>query len=125
MLTKEQIETLSAWEENFETAIRAKWALNPGTTALTTMVNIWNEATGNERKLNPSCGNCIFRLLEEMGQMYFDSKKALEAEAAMRAKLAEAAGKKTKKVELSEEPANPSKKVAVSTQREKKKRERK
>lgn len=117
-LTKEQLEILSQWETNFDTAIRAEWALNPGTSAMETINNIWNAATGEGRRLNPGCSTCIFNLLMDMGQLYFDSKLELEAKAV--------ATGKAKVVEVSDKPAKPVKKVTVSTQqREKKKKERK
>ena len=113
-LTDEQLEILSAWEQNFDTAIRAKWALNPGSTALETINNIWNAATGEGRRLNPGCSTCIFNLLKDAGQLYFQEKQA---------RLDAANDKKA--VELSEKEAKPVKKVAISTQqREKKKKER-
>lgn len=109
LLTDEQLETLSTWKDNFYTAVRAQWAMNPGTTAMQTIVNIYNTATGGNRRLNPGCADCIFNLLKDAGKLYFD-----EIQARIDAK------NDKKAVELSEKEAKPVKKVTVKTKAKKK-----
>ena len=103
-LTDEQFTTLSTWEENFDTAVRAKWALNPGASALQVIVNVWNEATGEGRRLNVGCADCIFTLLKDAGSLYFQEKQR---------RINEANDKKA--VELSTKKAKTVKKVAIRT----------
>ena len=107
-LTDEQFTTLSTWEENFETAVRAQWALNPGTAALEVIVGIWNEVTGEGRRLNTGCANCIFSLLKDVGALFFQEKQR---------RIDEANDKKA--VELSSKKAKPVKKVAIRTKEKK------
>ena len=108
ILNDEQLNILSNWEQNFETAVRAQWCLNPGTTALQTIVSIWNAATGEGRRLNPGCSTCVFNLLKDAGRLYFDEKQ----------KRIDAANDK-KAVALSEQKAKPVKKVAIKTKAKK------
>jgi len=69
--TKEQIETLSAWEENFRTAVRARWARNPGRTALRMIYDIYTAATGDRRRFSDNCSQCILSLLHDCGEIYY------------------------------------------------------
>lgn len=78
-LTKEQIETLSKWERQFDTATRANWASNPGREALTIIHKIYTEATGDTSlRLNTTCSHCILQLLRAAGKLYFESRSAKE-----------------------------------------------
>ena len=70
--TKEQLKTLSAWEENFRTAVKAKWARNPGRTALRVIYDIFTQATGDRRRFSDNCSTCILNLLTDCGKLYFE-----------------------------------------------------
>ena len=70
--TKEQLKTLAAWEENFRTAVKAKWARNPGRTALRTIYDIYTAATGDRRRFSDNCSTCILNLLTDCGKLYFE-----------------------------------------------------
>ena len=70
--TKEQLKILSAWEENFQTAVKAKWARNPGRTALRVIYDIFTQATGDRRRFSDNCSNCILNLLSDCGKLYFE-----------------------------------------------------
>jgi len=70
--TKEQLKILSAWEENFRTAVKAKWARNPGRTALRVIYDIFTQATGDGRRFSDNCSNCILNLLTDCGRLYFE-----------------------------------------------------
>lgn len=70
--SKEQLKTLSAWEENFRTAVKAKWARNPGRTALRVIYDIFTQATGDRRRFSDNCSTCILNLLTDCGKLYFE-----------------------------------------------------
>ena len=70
--TKEQLTILSAWEENFRTAVKAKWARNPGRTALRVIYDIFTQATGDRRRFSDNCSTCILNLLTDCGKLYFE-----------------------------------------------------
>ena len=80
--TKEQIETLSAWEENFRTAVRAKWARNPGRAALRTIFDIFTSATGDRRRFSDNCSDCVLRLLRDCGELYYRDVEEMARKAA-------------------------------------------
>ena len=102
--TEEQLQTLSAWEDNFRTAVMAQWARNPGTSGLRVIWTIYTTATGDQRRFNDNCNSCILHLLQDCGKIYFADKEELAARKAA-----------AKAVEVSQEPAEPVKKVAVKT----------
>lgn len=78
--TKEQMEILSTWEKHFETAVKADWARNPGQTALETMHNILDTAMNKQTRLNVGCGNCVLRLLKDVGRQYLAQKEEVKVE---------------------------------------------
>ena len=78
VLTKEQIELLSPYEQHFTTAIRSRYARYPGQTGVHLIHKIYTEATGISIHLNPSCSSCVFRLLVDCGTIYFKDKEELE-----------------------------------------------
>ena len=69
--TKEQLNTLSAWEENFRTAVNAKWARNPGRSGLRLIYDIYTSATGDRRRFSDNCSTCILSLLHDCGEIYY------------------------------------------------------
>ena len=69
--TTEQLETLSQWEENFRTAVRAQWARNPGRSGLRVIYDIYTAATGDKRRFSDNCNHCILSLLQDCGNLYF------------------------------------------------------
>lgn len=74
---KQQMEILSAWEDNFRTAVNSKWSRGIGTTGYVTIHKIYTEATGRKFPMHPSCGSCMLRLLQEVGGLYFADKQEL------------------------------------------------
>ena len=92
--TKEQIETLSAWEENFRTAVKARWARNPGRTALRVIYDIYTAATGDRRRFSDNCSDCILSLLHDCGEIYYRDVEEM-------ARMAAESKDKAKVVELS------------------------
>lgn len=90
--TKEQIETLSAWEENFRTAVKARWARNPGRTALRMIYDIFTQATGDRRRFSDNCSQCILSLLHDCGEIYYrdvEEMARMAAESKGKAKVVE------------------------------------
>ena len=100
--TKEQLKTLSAWEENFRTAVKAKWARNPGRTALRTIYDIYTSATGDRRRFSDNCSTCILYLLTDCGKLYFEDtlSAAVEDKTSKAVKVSEKAGKVARKVSI-------------------------
>ena len=77
-LTDEQFQILSQYETQFRTAIKARWARNPGTAALYAIHVIQSEVTKKKNPLNTSCSTCVLRLLTDMGHIYFADKAERE-----------------------------------------------
>lgn len=104
--TEEQLMTLSQWEDNFRTAVLAQWARNPGRSGLRVIYDIFTSVTGDKRRFNDNCSHCILSLLQDCGKIYFRDKEELE-------RMQTSA----KQVEVSQEAAEPVKKVEVKTTR--------
>lgn len=102
--TEEQLKTLSAWEGNFHTAVHAQWTRNPGRSGLRIIYEIFTQVTGDQRRFNDNCSHCILSLMQDCGRIYFQDKEEL----ARRQESSRA-------VEVSQEAAEPVKKVAVKT----------
>lgn len=73
---EEQLKTLSAWEENFRTAVKADWARNPGRNGLRVIYDIYTQMTGDQRRFNDNCNHCILSLLKDCGRLYFQDLEA-------------------------------------------------
>ena len=76
--TKEQFDTLAPYEDNFRTAIEARWARNPGLLALRSIHAVYQAATGDRRRLNAGCSVCLCHLLQAAGKAYFADKAERE-----------------------------------------------
>ena len=100
--TTEQLKALSAWEENFRTAVKAKWARNPGRTALRTIYDIYTSATGDRRRFSDNCSTCILNLLTDCGKLYFEDilSASVEDKTSKAVKVSEKAGKVARKVSV-------------------------
>ena len=77
-LTDEQFQTLSQYETQFRTAVKARWARFPGTAALHEIHRIQFDVTKRKTALNTSCSTCVLRLLTDMGHIYFTDKAERE-----------------------------------------------
>ena len=102
--TNEQMEVLSHFEQNFSTAINADWSRAIGRTGAETLHNIWAQASGDNSPINVNCSTCVLRLLKDVGRLYFHQLEEYKAT--------------LHKVELSEQPAEPTKK-RISTRKRK------
>lgn len=70
--------TLSQWEKRFETAVRSGYATNPGERAMVEIHAIYCKATGSNILLNKACSTCMYRLLADVGRIYFKDKEEME-----------------------------------------------
>lgn len=77
-LSEQQLQTLSAFEEYFRTAIRARWARNPGRAGLRVIYDIYTSVTGDRRRFNDNCSSCILSLLHDCGELYYSDLEELK-----------------------------------------------
>lgn len=94
-----QLNTLSQFEEYFNTAVNAQWARNPGRAGLQVIYDTYTRATGDQRRFSDNCSHCILSLLQDCGRIYFRDKEELSR----------------REVSTSPEAAEPVKKVKVAT----------
>ena len=99
-----QLTILSAWEENFRTAVNARWARNPGRFGLKVIYDTFTKATGDKRRFSDNCSGCILSLLQDCGKLYFQDMEELNR---MRTSA--------KAVDVSTEPVKPVRKAKVKT----------
>jgi len=74
--TTQEMQWLSQFETNMQTAVRSHWASPLTDTALRDMAHLFNEVTGGNRRASTSCAACILELLTDMGHLYFAQKEA-------------------------------------------------
>ena len=100
--TNEQLKALSAWEENFRTAVKAKWARNPGRAALRVICDIFTQATGDRRRFSDNCSTCILSLLTDCGRLYFQdiTEAAMTKESTREVKVSQEAKEVVKKAKV-------------------------
>lgn len=106
--TKEQLAALAPYEEHFRTALRSKWARNPGREGLQVIHATLAAATGDRRGSAYNCASCILRLLHDVGTLYYADLEELSAKEAQR-----------KAVKASATTAATRKKVTVKTDKTK------
>ena len=76
--TAEQLKALEPYEQHFTTAIRSKYARYPGVNGVRIIHGIYATAVKTAPALHASCSSCIFRLLTDVGTLYFKDKEELE-----------------------------------------------
>ena len=76
--TAEQLKALEPFEQHFTTAIRSKYARYPGVNGVRIIHGIYATAVKTAPALHASCSSCIFRLLTDVGTLYFKDKEELE-----------------------------------------------
>lgn len=81
-LNKEQLHTLEKYERYFAQAVGARYCSYPGQAGVTEMLGIWNEVTGEGRKIRQGCSTCIFHLVVDLGTIYLAQKAEAEKEKA-------------------------------------------
>lgn len=104
VFSKEQLKTLSAWEEHFRTAVYKNWSRNPGRAGLLVIWEIYTKTTGDRRRFNDNCSNCILSLLQDCGKVYFKDIEELKMEESS-----------TKEVKVSQEAKKVVRKASVKT----------
>lgn len=76
--TTEQIKALEPYEKHFATALRSRYARYPGVNGVRIIHGIYAAAVKGVRSVNTSCSSCIFRLLTDVGTLYFKDKEEIE-----------------------------------------------
>lgn len=84
-LNKEQFHTLEKYERFFNQAVGARYCSYPGVAGVSEMLGIWNEVTGEGRKIRQGCSTCIFHLVVDLGTLYLAQKAEEEKEKAKKA----------------------------------------
>lgn len=75
MMTKEQMDILSQFEDRFRTAVYSDYARNLSTRKLDEIRNIWDEAFPDQPlNTNWSCSHCVLDFLRRVGKIYFLEK---------------------------------------------------
>ena len=74
-LTSEQLKSLEPYEQHFKTAIVSRYAKYPGAVGIKLIHEIYSSIEKTAPALNTSCSICIFRLLVDMGTIYFADKE--------------------------------------------------
>lgn len=69
--TEEQLKTLSQWEDNFWTALKADYSRYVGLTAIRVIHRTWEDAHKTQRHLDTGCSHCVLSLLKDVGREYF------------------------------------------------------
>lgn len=80
-LNKEQFHTLEKYERFFNQAVGARYCSYPGVAGVSEMLGIWNEVTGEGRKIRQGCSTCIFHLVVDLGTLYLAQKAEMQKEA--------------------------------------------
>lgn len=75
--TVEQLKALEPYEQHFTTAIRSKYARYPGINGVRIIHGIYATAVKTAPALHASCSSCIFRLLTDVGTLYFKDKEEM------------------------------------------------
>lgn len=75
-LTRDDIKVLSQWESAFNKIVTTH-ALRvcPSRADLQTIHAIWARVAKDNSRFNDSCSNCIYRLLHDIGVLYFKEKE--------------------------------------------------
>lgn len=73
-MTKEDLEYLSKYEHNFNTAINSNYSRNIVSSALERMKEIYERETGKEYRLCTHCSASVLSFLKVIGKLYLDRK---------------------------------------------------
>lgn len=78
-LSGEQLAALAKYDRYFHQAVEARYCSYPGAAAIDEMLRIWNDLTGQSRRVCRSCPDNMFRLVADLGTVYFAQKPAHDA----------------------------------------------
>lgn len=73
-MTKEDLQYLEKYEQNFRTAINANYTRNIVGSALERMKEIYERETGKQYRLCTHCTSSVLAFLKVMGKLYLDQK---------------------------------------------------
>lgn len=104
--TKEELDFLKNYENNFKTAINSGYSRNVEPRYANQIKAIYDAATGGDYGLNASCSHCMLTFLKAVGHKYFEDLDAYNAKAAQ---LVEALDEVFGDVPDEEEPQKPKK----------------
>lgn len=76
--TQEDIQYLSKFENNFNTAIKANYTRNVPRKDIERMVEIYNRANGKALKICAYCSTSILSFLKDIGKSYFEVQAGIE-----------------------------------------------
>ena len=77
--TQEDIQYLSKFESNFNTAIKANYTRNIPKKDIEKMVEIYNRVNGKALRLCTYCSSSVLSFLKDIGQQYFNAvQKGIE-----------------------------------------------
>lgn len=107
----EQFNALSQYEGIFDTAIRMRYARNPGRGALDTIRDIHLAATGHRLSGGSSCQTCILNTLRTVGKAWLaDKQERIDKQNAARfVELTEEAAAKRQTAVTTKKPGTPRK----------------
>lgn len=76
--TPDQLKTLQAYEHYFHTALHSGYASYPGQFGVKTIYEIFASVAKQPLpELSASCSSCIFRLLRDVGTLYFEDMEEM------------------------------------------------
>ena len=84
--TDDEFKYLQDWEYRFFQAVKADYVSVPHPQAIREIHRIWCKISGRAETLRESCYHCVFRLMKDMGKVYFDDKAERERRASEEAK---------------------------------------
>lgn len=76
--TQEDIQYLSKFESNFNTAIKANYTRNIPKKDVEKMVEIYNRVNGKALKLCTYCSSSVLSFLKDIGKEYFEVQAGIE-----------------------------------------------
>lgn len=76
--TQEDIQYLSKFESNFNTAIKANYTRNIPKKDVEKMVEIYNRVNGKTLKLCSYCSSSVLSFLKDIGKEYFEVQAGIE-----------------------------------------------
>jgi hypothetical protein len=79
-LDKKTLTELKKYEEMMAFVVRTKSLSGYKASDINNIYNIYTNATKDNINYKPTCSNCVFRLLDRVGRLYFDSQKYYESQ---------------------------------------------
>lgn len=76
--TQEDIQYLSKFESNFNTAIKANYTRNIPRKDIEKMVEIYNRVNGKALRLCTYCSSSVLSFLKDIGKLYFEVQAGIE-----------------------------------------------